>query len=249
MSDDKTVFEQQAETQAHEFTAEAEGMLVVAQAYEIDSPDMYQLAAQELSKIKARYKAINDARLSITRPMDEAKKRVMAFFDQPLKPLKAAESFLKKVMLDWDQKQERIRQEKEAEARKAQEEARKKAEAEAEAARKKAEEAAKGNDEQAAAEARAKAEEAQAQQEALEHAPAPVVMPDTPKVKGLSKRQKWSAEVTDFEALVKAVAEGKAPITLLKVDQTALNGMARSLKDALNIPGIRAVAENVLASR
>jgi hypothetical protein len=84
--------------------------------------------------------------------------------------------------------------------------------------------------------------------------PAPVFAPRPPvaappKVEGVSFRDAYHAEVVDLMALVKAVAAGQAPLTLLQVNTTALNGLARSLKGALVIPGVKVVSDRVAAVR
>ena len=68
-----------------------------------------------------------------------------------------------------------------------------------------------------------------------------------PSVDGISFRSTWSAEVTDFMALVKAVAKGKAHIDMLKPDMTKLNAAARSLKSVMDLPGVEAVEKNGIA--
>lgn len=79
----------------------------------------------------------------------------------------------------------------------------------------------------------------------------PVVLPrTTPKVTGISQRETWSATVTSLMDLVKAVAAGKAPIQCLQANTVFLNQQARSMKQALNWPGVRAVSDsNIAASR
>lgn len=69
--------------------------------------------------------------------------------------------------------------------------------------------------------------------------PAPVSIP---KVEGISYQVTWKAEVVDLAALVQAVAAARAPLKTLKADEVVLNGMARALKEALNLPGVRSVA-------
>ena len=49
--------------------------------------------------------------------------------------------------------------------------------------------------------------------------------------------------------LVKAVAEGKAPITLLEANQTALNQWARLTKGTESLLGVRVVTKPVEAVR
>jgi hypothetical protein len=72
--------------------------------------------------------------------------------------------------------------------------------------------------------------------------PAPVVVEKTvPAGYGGATRRTWGAEVFDKLALVKAVAEGKAPLEAVEASGPVLNGMARALKGALSIPGVRAV--------
>lgn len=76
-------------------------------------------------------------------------------------------------------------------------------------------------------------------------APAPVAAPTFNRVKGLGHRENWCAEVTDLWALVKAAAKNKALLPLLEANMPALNAQARSLKTALQIPGVRAVNKGV----
>lgn len=58
---------------------------------------------------------------------------------------------------------------------------------------------------------------------------------------GVSKpRDNWSAEVTDFKALVKAVASGKAPLEYLLPNQPRLNERAKADRLTMNIAGVKA---------
>jgi hypothetical protein len=75
------------------------------------------------------------------------------------------------------------------------------------------------------------------------------VMPDIPKIEGLSVSERWHAEVVDLLALVKAVAEGRAAITFLEPNMPALNKQAQSLKRAMNLPGVKAVPETTISQR
>jgi hypothetical protein len=75
--------------------------------------------------------------------------------------------------------------------------------------------------------------------------PAPVAAPTFNRIKGLGHREVWCAEVTDLWALVKAAAKNKALLPLLEANMPALNAQARSLKTALQIPGVRAVNKGV----
>jgi hypothetical protein len=81
---------------------------------------------------------------------------------------------------------------------------------------------------------------AQAAAEAVATGPV-VVESAIPAGFGAATRRTWGAEVYDKLALVKAVAEGKAPLEAVEAAMPVLNGLARSLKGALSVPGVRAV--------
>lgn len=83
------------------------------------------------------------------------------------------------------------------------------------------------------------------------HAPAPTihVAPAVAKVEGVSTRTTWSAEVTDLHALVKHIAAHPDMLGLLLPNGPALNKMAQAMRQSLSIPGVRAVANTVRASR
>ena len=82
-----------------------------------------------------------------------------------------------------------------------------------------------------------------------------------PAAPGVSFRDNWSAEVVDLAALVRAIAGecpmcrctsphvGSQPITLVAATMPALNQMARALKEAFNVPGVRAVNERLAAQK
>lgn len=58
-----------------------------------------------------------------------------------------------------------------------------------------------------------------------------------PKIAGKVSKTTYSARVTNLMLLVKAVAEGKAPIQSLQPDESFINAQARSFKDGFSIPG------------
>ncbi len=209
----------------------ASQMLAISQSYEIECIEMREAAAEDLQRCKGIAKELNEKRFAITRPLDEAKARVMELFRAPLAYLEQAENALKRACLGWDLEQERKRREAEAEANRMADEERKRM-ADAAAAEK-----AKGNIETAHA----------IQQAAL--FVAPVSVAPAQKIVGESQREVWSAEMVDMVALARAVGDGKASSELLLPNLPALNAQARSLKATLSIPGVRAVCKRVLASR
>jgi len=76
-----------------------------------------------------------------------------------------------------------------------------------------------------------------------------VVVQEAPKLDGVSYRETWSAEILDFDALVRAVAAGEASSAYLLPNTTALNADARTHKSALKVPGVRVRSELVQARR
>lgn len=172
-------------------------------------------------------------------------------------PVDEAERIVKQKMGAYRQKQEDEARERqrvaEEAARKVAEEARRVAEA---AARKAAEEAraaevarlkAEGDKKAAAAAARA----AIYVPPVVVAPPAPVVVPHVAPATaaGVSFRERWTASVADFPALVRAVADGKAPIALLAPDMSALNRHATAYKATAPIPGVVFSVEKIVAAR
>jgi len=78
----------------------------------------------------------------------------------------------------------------------------------------------------------------------------PKVTVDEPvKATGTSVRTIYSAEGVDLMTLVRAVAEGKAPLTAVDFNMTFLNGWARLTKGTEKIPGVRVNLEYIQARR
>jgi len=218
--------------EAARLNGEAAGILEIAKCYEIDSHEMFEMAADELKKIKARAKELDEKRKAITGPLDEVKKQIMGLFNPPLQMLEQAETILKRAIGTYHDKIEQER--REAEAR-AQEEARRERERLEKLAAKQLE---KGNEEKAA----------MLQEQAAFTQPVAAVQPQA-KASGISMRETWHAEVTDKMALIKAVATGQVPHTVLDANMPVLNKMAIALKGDMNYPGVCAVMERAVAAR
>jgi hypothetical protein len=71
----------------------------------------------------------------------------------------------------------------------------------------------------------------------------PTVKADIPKTDGRLFQKRWRARVTDFQAVVKYVAENPQYLGILTVDMAALNGIARAQKNMMQIPGTEAYEE------
>lgn len=69
------------------------------------------------------------------------------------------------------------------------------------------------------------------------------------KAQGVSTRKAYGAVCHDLLALVKHVAAHPEYINLLQENGPALNSMARSLKDAMKIPGVEVVVENIVSAK
>ena len=200
-------------------------------------------AAVVLSAIKGRYKELDERRKQITKPLDEAKQRVMDLFRQPLDDLKEAESIIKKAISNFADEQERIVREAQ---RKLEEEARKKAEEER---RRKEEQERQWREKQAKLEAEGKFEEARkaqekADQRALEaqsvvEEVVPLVMTNI-QTKGISYREQWKAEIVDIDLL---------PREYMLPNQQALDKVAQATKGTIPISGVRFICNKIVASK
>jgi hypothetical protein len=72
---------------------------------------------------------------------------------------------------------------------------------------------------------------------------------EAPKPVGFSSRKAWKAEVTDFMKLVKAVAEGKAPLNTLVANDSGLNKLAEAWGGQNPPPGVRFVSREISTTR
>lgn len=201
----------------------AKQALARAESMTIQTADEYETAASELMAIKAKWKEIDDSRKALKQPVDEAAKRIQAFFKPPLDFLSRAEAVIKRTMVTWKTEQDRIARE---EARKADEKARKERERLEREARK-AEEAGRLE----------RAEVLRDRAEVTVAAPPP---PVAPRVSGLSERTTWKYEIVDA---------AKLPREYLIPDEKRIGAVVRALKGDTNIPGVRAYEESILGAR
>lgn len=189
----------------------------------VTNSNEFRDAGEDLRMIKSQLKMIEEKRLEITRPMDEAKKAVMGFFKPFTDRLSSAETRVKKAMADWKREEDaRIREQQRRAAEKAKkEEDRLRAQAEA---------------------AREKGKELRA--EVLEER-ADMIIPDpivtsAPKVEGISTRTIWKFRIIDPE---------KIPRTYMTIDEKKIGGVVRALKDGTDIPGIEVYSESCISAR
>lgn len=242
-------------------TREVEGLEVTIVDYQIVDAAGFESAGALLKRIKTEADKAETLRLSITRPMDAAKKVVMDLFAGPAKRLTDAEGVIKRAMVRYQDEQAAIAREAQrkadaeaAAARRAAEEKAAAARAKADADRRAAEEADRKAREAKDAEARAAAEKEAARLRAsaeradtragnadqvAQTTVAPMVVSAPPKVTGINTKQVWKFAVEN-PALV--------PREYLSVDEAKIRGVVQSLKGAIEIPGVRIYAESQIAA-
>ena len=219
---------------APELESKALELIENASQIQINDQPTYDEATGVLLHVKGARKAIAAHHDPTIADTNKAHKTALAAKERFDGPLRQVESMLKQRIGTWDTKQERLRLEAQ---RKAEEEARKQ------------EDETRLQQAIQAEEQGASKEDVQAIVEAPSTAPPPVVAPTYQKRQGVSVRENWKAEVVNLMPLVKAVARGDAPLFCLQPNQVALNQLARAQKQALSIPGVRAVNDAVVSAR
>ncbi len=236
---------------------EAGQALELAQSLIVTTEGDFQQAAGWVRTISGRRREVEAERKHLLEPLEEAKRRVNGWLKPVEEALDQSERAFKAGMLRYRSEQQRLRDEEAARLRQIAEDERLQREAEARVRAQKARE-----EEQARAAAGDIAGVAQAQA-AADHAERAVVAAQTtvaliapqtvvPQAKGVSARTTWSAEITDMAAFLAAVASRVDVLAgLVKVNEAALNAWVRSQpnKDALSLPGVRAVSSQSLAIR
>ena len=196
----------------------------------VDQPS-YDLAAERLLGVAALRREIVEHHAPLKKSTYDAWQAALAAEKKLLDPVTAAERIYKEGLAAYEAEQRRI----EAEAR---------AMAEA-AAQRQAEEQRERELEQAEAQGADGEEIAAMINEPLVIAPARVE-PSFQPAKGVSVAANWKGEVISLDALVKAVATGKANITLILANETAINQLARATRGTLTVPGIRFFSEPIV---
>lgn len=211
---------------------EAGFMMMIAQTVAITDNKTYNEANELVRRIKEKSKDLNSRRKEITKPLDDAKKKVMELFKPPLEVMNSAEKIIKAKMIGYNEAQDRIRKEEEAKARGEQRRMQEKL-------HKDALHAAKQGD----------TEMANFYAEQADHVPVISREVEKPKAAGAVTMEIWSAEVVDIDALAKAVINGEASPEAILPNMKFLNQMAKSLKKNFNVPGAKAVSRKTVAVR
>ena len=189
----------------------------------------YEQAGVLLRHVKARTAEVEAQKDVFMAPLNELRNALLDAFRPRLTQLKAMEATIKDGISEYNTMLESLRVQEEARMR--------------DLFRNQSEEAA---EKALALMAEGKDEEA----EVVEYVPyMPSVVSDKPKLEGISSRTQWKHEVTNFKALVAAVAAGIVPIEYLQPNDKVLAGIASALKDATRIPGVKVYPKSIIASR
>jgi hypothetical protein len=212
-----------------------------AAAIVITSNDEYTAVAERLKVITSFKRKVQDFFAPHKKRASDAHKALCDDERKVLRPAEADEARLKTALVTWTTEQDRKRR---AEEQRLREEQRRQEET------RRLEEAAALEREAAATGDLAMHEQA----EALIEAPIPVmpVQPETPaapKVDGISYRDVYRAELTDIKALLRAAVKNPQWLALVKVDQSAIDSLARALRERLDIPGVRLVVDKIPVTR
>ena len=182
-------------------------------------------ASEVLKEVRARIKKLNNIRLTMTRPLDEAKSKIKALFDEPINKLEALDDKIVNMVRAFFNKMENERLEEERRIKAEQEKEALKLKAKAE----KAEE--KGEDE--------KADKLLDKAEALIDNK-PVVESKVKKVGGVQNRVIWHARVKDKDQL---------PKWAMIPNEGLLEDIAKRDKEKASVPGVEFYSETILAVR
>lgn len=205
--------------EAQELTNEVKGSVDFYRSdkFLIETAEQYANSAEDLKRVHAQEKKISELRLSMTRPLDETKKKIMAFFKIPEKYCADIKLAISNKRCEYQREQDRIRREEEERIRKLQEAEAKKLEARA----------AKLKNEERAEQLRQEAEQIR------ETAQTTTVAPPE-KSEGIRTVTNYKFEITDVS---------KVPAEYLIPDEQKIGRVVRATKGEISIPGVKVYSE------
>lgn len=177
-----------------------------------------------------RRRKIEDKRESLVKPLNSVVREINALFKPPRDQIDDIVGQAKKKMNRFAQAQVAIAQEAKRQEREKAAKERKEAQDLADTLRKKAGQDAVQVAEVVVEEAEKKVEKA---------AEAPKVATTRGQESSVIVTKTWKAEVVDLLELVRAIADGRAPITMVEPNMRALQDFARELKDEGTVNGVR----------
>jgi hypothetical protein len=217
--------------QDNEVTEKAITLFEQSKLISIQNPEDYGFAGKFLLSLKDQEKRIKEWFEPLKRKASEAHKAICEREKESLRPLQEARFMVEPKMLKYKHDQDIKAIEEAARL--------------AELARKEAEDRALM--EALAAEQEGDTEAAKAIIEEPIEAPVIRVESAARKITGLTERTYWRYQVNDFKALIQAVAAGKVPPQVLRIDEVFLGGQVRLLKGNLNYPGVKTFSESTMS--
>lgn len=208
---------------------EAESARATADFLVVSDETSLQCATDEMNGMNKRLKELDKLRKSITKPIDDAKKRVMEAFRPTTDAYTESIAIIKAGIAQYVNEQEHILAEERAKAEKAAEEERAALEAQAQTAE---------TDEEKAAIAQAAA--------LVTAAP---VEEKVEKPKGMSTRKVFKVDVLDLSAFLKYAAEHPEVQECIEVKTAALERYVTSTGNSITLPGINVRQETIVSSR
>lgn len=236
---------------AGDANGEAARAIAAANAFTVTDAESSIMAQEVRAKINTKISTLDEARKTLTRPIDVSKQVIMDFFNAPINVLKQAKAILDGKVLTYDNEQAEIRKEAQrkveaaaaAERQRLQNEAnerQRKADEEAAAKRKaaedaaaagRAEEAARLNAQAIAVETRAAAR-VEVLQERAAQVVAPILQSVSTKASGSSFRDNWKWRLTDKSKV-------KESFLMTVTNDAAIDAIVKSMKG--NAEQIKAV--------
>lgn len=202
----------------------------------VKNKEQYDMIGNDLIQTKKSLSDLEGLKKLIMNPIKKLKDYYDDMFDIPIKALKEDKMKFEGMMSAFRiaQENERIAREREL-----QEQARLEEEKQKKALDKKIEKAIINGDLN-------KVEELKEKKEDI-YIAVPVLATQDLKVEGLQIRKRWTAEVTDLMALVKAIANGQVPISAVDANMPTLNKMALVNKDTMPVPGVKFYQKEITA--
>lgn len=69
------------------------------------------------------------------------------------------------------------------------------------------------------------------------------------KVEGISTQENYEVELTDHDAMLKAILAGKAPRNFISIDLGAIKRWANATKGNLEVPGVKVIRKDIVKVR
>jgi len=177
-----------------------------------------------LKQIKLKKNEFDEMRKTLKKPINEAAKAIEDFFRAPIGFLGQAETTFKTNILKYQKEHERLARD-----------IREKNMITSKELSDNAIEALKANDYERYAEITLQ----------MSNVESTTLTPV--KAKGMQFRDNWKGRVTDMNVLLLAIIDKQVPITVLKVDESTLNQLARSLKNTVSYPGIEFYNDRIVS--